>query len=144
MRSARCIVAAMLLCACASVRAEPLVVGSKVFTESVILSEIVAQLLDESGVDSAHRRELGGTRVLWSALVRGDIDCYPEYTGTLRAEDLVRRAARRAGSGYGARARRACAPPPPLGFNNTYVLGMKRERARKLGMASMSQLAAAS
>src|ERR1044072_253821 len=68
------------------VAAAELVVGSKVFTESVILSEIGVQLARESGEEAKHRRELGGTRVLWSALERGDIDCYPEYSGTLRAE----------------------------------------------------------
>ena len=57
----------------ADVRAEAIIVASKVFTESVILAEIAAQLLNDSGQESVHRRELGGTRVLWSALTRGDI-----------------------------------------------------------------------
>src|SRR5262245_32127392 len=62
------------------------VIGSKAFTESVILGEIATQLTEEAGFDVQHRRQLGGTRVLWSALIRGDIQCYPEYTGTLRTE----------------------------------------------------------
>jgi osmoprotectant transport system permease protein len=48
----------------------------------VILGEIGAQLARDSGEAAKHRREIGGTRVLWSALERGDIDCYPEYSGT--------------------------------------------------------------
>jgi osmoprotectant transport system permease protein len=118
------------------------VFGSKVFTESVILSEVATQLLRSAGEPAEHRRELGGTRVLWSALTRGDISCYPEYSGTLRAEifstqqiptdDDLRRALSRAGA-WASR---------PLGFNNTYVLGMRRDRAGQLGIARMSQLAA--
>src|SRR5687767_10892896 len=69
-----------------AVLADTTVFGSKAFTESVILGELAAQLTREAGYDADHRRQLGGTRVLWSALVRGDIDCYPEYTGTLRTE----------------------------------------------------------
>jgi osmoprotectant transport system permease protein len=118
------------------------VVGSKVFTESVILGELATQLIRDAGYKAAHRRELGGTRVLWSALSRGDIACYPEYTGTLRAEIFagksldddaqLRRALRNEGIWAS----------EPLGFNNTYVLGMRRERARELGITRISQLAA--
>jgi osmoprotectant transport system permease protein len=132
--------AAILLCAAASARAEPLMVGSKVFTESVILSEIVVQLLRESGVDSAHRRELGGTRVLWSALERGDIDCYPEYAGTLRAE-VFRDELGGEGDLDAALMQAGMRTAAALGFDNTYVLGMKRERAQELGVRSLSQLA---
>ena len=57
-------------------------IGSKSFTESVILGELVALLVGDTGT-AVHRRALGGTRILWQALVRGDIDAYVEYTGTL-------------------------------------------------------------
>lgn len=83
MRRALVFLVAVLVAPCASAE---LVIGSKVFTESVILGEIATQLARDSGETAKHRRELGGTRVLWSALERGDIDCYPEYSGTLRAE----------------------------------------------------------
>ena len=83
MLRAAAVIAAMIV---PGVAAAELVIGSKVFTESVILSEIAVQLARDSGEGAKHRRELGGTRVLWSALERGDIDCYPEYSGTLRAE----------------------------------------------------------
>ena len=63
-------------------------VGSKKFTENVILGEILTQLAASAGVQARHRRELGGTRVLWSALVGGDIDVYPDYTGTIQREIL--------------------------------------------------------
>ena len=116
------------------------VFGSKVFTESVVLGEVATQLLRSAGQPVEHRRELGGTRVLWSALTRGDISCYPEYTGTLRSEifstqqiandEDLRRALSQA-SVWASR---------PLGFNNTYVLGMRKDRAAQLGLTRISQL----
>ncbi len=63
-------------------------VGSKSFTESLILGELVAQMASWSGARVQHRRGLGGTKLLWSALLAGQIDIYPEYTGTI-AEELV-------------------------------------------------------
>src|SRR5437899_6891652 len=58
-------------------------VGSKAFTESVILAELVTQLARRSGAEVVHRPELGGSRLLWKALRQGEIDVYPEYTGTI-------------------------------------------------------------
>lgn len=121
--------------------AADVVIGSKVFTEGVILGEIGTQLVRDSGEKVTHRRELGGTRVLWSALERGDIDCYAEYTGTLRAEIFAKQSI---GSDEQLRTALAQAhvwASQPLGFNNTYVLGMRRERAKQLGIERMSQLA---
>ena len=66
--------------------ATPVRVGSKVFTESVVLGEVTTQTLLASGLPAVHRRELGGTRILWDALQRGDLDVYPEYSGTLSEE----------------------------------------------------------
>lgn len=116
--------------------------GSKVFTESVILGEIAAQLVRESGQSVTHRRELGGTRVLWSALIRGDIDCYPEYSGTLRAEIFSQQAIANDEDLRIVLSRADVWASAPLGFNNTYVLGMRRERAKQLGLSRISQLAA--
>ena len=124
------------------VAAAELVIGSKVFTESVILGEIAAQLARDSGEAAKHRRELGGTRVLWSALERGDIDCYPEYSGTLRAEIFAQQSIADDAQLRAALARAQAWASQPLGFNNTYVLGMRRERAQQLGIERMSQLAA--
>jgi len=115
-------------------------IGSKQFTESVILGEIVARTVTHAGGRGEHRRELGGTRVLWDALVRGEIDIYPEYTGTLREEIFARRgirdeaALRRALAGYGVSATQS------LGFNNNYALGMKRELCDQLSIHTISDL----
>lgn len=121
--------------------ADPVIVSSKVFTESVVLSEIATQLLRDSGQPAQHRRELGGTRVLWSALLRGDIDCYPEYSGTLRAEIFASESVASEAQLTAALSQAHVWRSRPLGFNNTYVLGMQRTSAAKLGVSRISQLA---
>ncbi|MDX1530142.1 MAG: glycine betaine ABC transporter substrate-binding protein [Rhodothermales bacterium] len=118
-----------------------LVVGSKKFTEGVLLGEVATLLLRDAGFDAAHRDQIGGTRVLWEALRRGDIDVYPDYTGTIRQELLAgedlpdERALRDALARYGVRMTR------PLGFNNTYAIGMDRAEAERLGIETVSDLA---
>lgn len=114
--------------------------GSKIFTESVILGEMATHLARSAGAQALHRRELGGTQVLWSALLRGDIDAYPEYTGTISQEIL-------AGSGVSGEeairqviAERGIRMSQILGFNNTYVIGMKEEVAEQLGIRTISDL----
>lgn len=114
-------------------------VGSKAFTESVILGEIVAELLPSRGVPALHRRQLGGTQILFRALKAGEIDVYPEYTGTL-AQEIFHgadgAAIPRALAAAGLRA------TSPLGFNNTYAVGMREPRAAQLGIRTISDLAA--
>ena len=61
-------------------------IGSKKFTESVILGEMLRLLAEEAGLEVAHYREFGGTRIVFDALAAGEIDVYPEYTGTITAE----------------------------------------------------------
>jgi len=111
-------------------------VGSKQFTESVILAEIAVQTLRAAGVDAEHRRELGGTRVLWEALRVRQIDLYPEYTGTI-SEELLRGEADLAA----ALERNGMRMAGPLGFEDTYAIGMRRADAARLGVRSLSQLA---
>lgn len=81
--------------AAAGTGAQPLVVGSKAFAESHVLAEICARLLEDRGFPVRHKRGLGGTLVTYEALRAGDIDLYPEYSGTLARSDLPP-AARRA------------------------------------------------
>lgn len=126
---------------CCGEPAKPMVVGSKVFTESVVLSEIATQLLRDSGQAAQHRRELGGTRVLWSALLRGDVDCYPEYSGTLRAEIFANEVISTDEQLTQALSREHVWRSQSLGFNNTYVLGMRKASAAALGIERISQLA---
>src|SRR6185436_8633186 len=117
--------------------AEPLRVGSKRFTESYILAEVLVR----TAGDAAHRPGLGNTGILYSALKSGSIDIYPEYTGTIAKEIL-----KLDGSPDLAQLNRALAPlgfgvAAPLGFNNSYALAMREERAQKLGIRSLSDLA---
>jgi osmoprotectant transport system permease protein len=118
------------------------VVGSKEFTESVILGEIATQLLENMDIEVQYRKQLGGTRFLWQALVTGEIDLYPEYTGTLIEEILGDRLK---GQRDLATLRRVLAEQgvsmtEPLGFNNTYALGMLTTRADRLGITAISEL----
>jgi osmoprotectant transport system permease protein len=114
-------------------------IGSKTFTESVILGEMAAGLVPQAGAKPEHRRGLGGTRVLWDALRSGAIDLYPEYTGTLTQEVLAHRkidndeALYQALAAYGLKM-------IPLGFNNNYAIGMRREACQKSGISRISDL----
>ena len=115
-------------------------VGSKKFTESVILGELVAGLVRHGGYPARHRKELGGTRVLWNALLRGEIDVYPEYTGTLAEEIFARKGLRDEAEIRRILARQGLAMTAALGFNNNYALGMRRETCRKLDLHRISDL----
>ncbi|MEM1096735.1 MAG: glycine betaine ABC transporter substrate-binding protein [Bacteroidota bacterium] len=135
-------IALVMLCALISaLPVEGQTVGSKSFTESVILGEITAQHLDEQGGEATHRAQLGGSRVLWEALLRGDIDAYPEYSGTLRLELLAEQAPADAATVDSLLATLGLWRTASLGFNNTYALGMQAERAEALGIATVSDLA---
>lgn len=119
-----------------------LAIGSKKFTESVILGEIMRQAIADTGHKVEHRSELGGSRVLFSALEAGEIDLYPEYTGTLMQELLVSEEPTSLAALREALARRGLAMLDPLGFNNTYALGMNERRAATLGIDTLSDFAA--
>ena len=134
----------------ARVHAEPqLCIGSKAFTESVILAAIAVQLEREAGVSVTERPALGGTRLVWDALVEGSIDAYPEYTGTLVNEVLARAGtplptdtADPRASLVRALAEHGVGMTEPLGFNNTYAIGLTRARAQALGVTKLSELRA--
>ena len=117
-------------------------VGSKSFTESYILGEIVADVIERAGEARVERRlGLGGTGITYRAVASGDIDLYVEYTGTLTQAILedpsattleeIRRGLAGDGLTVGA----------PLGFNNTYALAVRREMADRLQLRSISDLA---
>ncbi|MCA9753229.1 MAG: ABC transporter permease subunit [Gemmatimonadetes bacterium] len=138
------LVALAALLATAPVHAErPLVrVGSKKFTESVILGEVLARTAHDAGAEVEHRRELGGTRVVWNALRRGDLDAYCEYTGTLRQEILAGRAVAPGDSALAAAlAEDGVELAAVLGFENTYAIGVLPSLADSLGLRTISDLA---
>ena len=116
-------------------------VGSKVFTESVILGEIATQLGNASGVDTVYLSQLGGTRILWEALIAGRIDAYPEYTGTI-AQELLPGTSPTIEALRTALAKKGLGITDSLGFNNTYALGVPEALAAKLNLRSIGDLAA--
>ncbi len=135
------LLAAAALAACGRPPAAPtVVVGSKPFTESVVLGEVAAALVRGAGHPVRHRRQLGGSRVLWKALLAGELDLYVEYTGTL-SEEIFRgtvvaepAAVAREVERHGART------GPPLGFNNTYALGVRAATAERHRLETISDL----
>ena len=121
---------------------EILKIGSKRFTESYILGEIIRQTAIRAGARADHLQGLGGTGIVFAALEAGAIDIYPEYTGTIAREILKLR-----GNPTLEELNRRLAPhgigvAVPLGFNNTYALAMRESQAQKLGIRSISDLAA--
>lgn len=115
-------------------------IASKKFTESVTLGEMMRCLTESTDVSTQHVREVGGTRLVFEALRNGEIDAYPEYTGTLLRElfagqsvdtlEQLREMLRQQGIGIS----------EPLGFNNTYALGMQRNRAEQADLQRISDL----
>jgi osmoprotectant transport system permease protein len=142
-------VAALLLVAAGSVpalsaadSARTVTVGSKSFTESVVLGEIATQALNENHVPARHRRELGGSRIVWDALLAGQIDVYPEYTGTISNELLAGERIRSDEDLAAALGRRGVRMSRFLGFNDTYALGITRPLAERLKLTRIGDLRA--
>ncbi|HUP08917.1 MAG TPA: glycine betaine ABC transporter substrate-binding protein [Caldimonas sp.] len=134
---------ALMSLAMAAQAAEPWRIGSKRFTESYVLGEVVRQTLERQGVAAIHQQGLGNTGILERALEAGAIDLYPEYTGT-----IVREILKREGNPSLAQLNEWLAPrglkaAVPLGFNDTYALAMREDRAAALGIRTISDLARA-
>ncbi len=106
-----------------------------------MLAEITVGLLRSRGFVVKHRAELGGSDVLFSALGHGDLDVYPEYTGTLRAELLSELGLESDSELEEALAVRGIGMTRPLGFNNTYAIGIKESQAERLGLRRITDLA---
>jgi osmoprotectant transport system permease protein len=132
--------AALLAFGTAAGNAATVVVGSKKFTESVILGEIAHLAVTLQGAEAEHRREIGGTRILFNALRDGQIDIYPEYTGTIVGEILAGEELQDEAGIRAALAERGIRMTAPLGFNNTYAIGVRPQTADDLGLTSISDL----
>ncbi|MGQ9896707.1 MAG: glycine betaine ABC transporter substrate-binding protein [Acidobacteriota bacterium] len=123
------------------------VVGSKDFTESVILAEVLAQALEARGVAVERRFELGGN-LAHASLLSGDIDVYPEYTGTAWTAILGERSLTDAQQVY-EQVRRTYAERfglvvgPPLGFRNDFAILVRRQTAVDYGLRTISDAARA-
>src|SRR5436853_2616428 len=130
--------AALLICS--SAVADDARIGSKKFTESYVLGEIAKRTLTEAGISAEHRQGMGGTIILWQALRSGQIDIYPEYTGTITQEILKRSDRPTLEQLATELAKFGIGMTRPLGFNNTYALVMTRTEAQKLGVRTISDL----
>lgn len=133
---------APLLAGPATAHAAPLevTIGSKAFTESVILGDILARLVESAGARPVHKQALGGTRLVWDALVKGNIDIYTEYTGTISEEILAQKGIRGEDAIRKALDRHGVRMTGSLGFNDNYALGMKEDQAKRLGITTISGL----
>lgn len=127
---------------------DKIVIGSKDFSENIVLSEIMAQLIEnDTDIKVERKLNMGGTFVNFEAIKNGGIDLYPEYTGTgLTAQlemdvindadqvyDIVKR---EFDSQFGVKWLE------PLGFNNTYAMGVTAEAAEKYNLEKTSDLTA--
>jgi osmoprotectant transport system substrate-binding protein len=124
------------------------VVGSKNFTESFILGELIAQQIENHTNLKVDRRfYLAGSYICQQAIVAGRIDIYPEYTGTALTAILKQQASsdreevyRRVKTEY--ERRFGLTLGPPFGFNDTFAMEIRGEDARRLNLKTLSQAAA--
>jgi osmoprotectant transport system permease protein len=126
----------------------PVVIASKPFAESYILAEMFAQLLESRGIPVDRRPGLGATEIAFGALKAGAIDVYPDYTGTGLTAILHEAPVHDPRAAYGRVAgeftrRWGVRWLPPLGFQNTYAIAVRKETARRLGLRTLSDLARA-
>lgn len=156
-RAQRCAVAGALAVAVAvwlsasapaDTGAPRIVVGAKKFTEGALLGELMAQVLEtQTGATVERRFNLAGTQICFDGLRSGAIDVYAEYTGTGLRNILGDESAAGSPSAVFAivstafRERFDLLWLAPFGFNNTYVLMMRPDRASALGIAAISDLA---
>jgi len=144
----------VLLCLAGSVGAQaptgesgrrPVVVGTKIFAESYILGEMFAQLLEARGIAVDRRPGLGSTEIVFGGLRSGEVDVYPEYTGTGLLAILNEEPPGTAHEAFARvtrvfRERWGIRWLPPLGFENTYAMAVRPRTADSLGLATLSDL----
>ena len=129
-----------ICCVASAAMAEPVVLGSKKFTESYVLAEIAKRSLGDAGIEAEHRQGMGGTIILWEALRTGQIAAYPEYTGTIAEEILKSPETLSVDAIRAELAKTGVEMSDELGFNNTYALVMSRSTAERAGVRAISDL----
>jgi len=142
------VAASVLLPSCSPSHSDRIVVGSKNFTESFLLGEIVAQQIEaHTNLRVERRFYLAGTYICQQAILAGRIDVYPEYTGTALTailkenasgvkEDVYRQVKREYERRFG------LTLGPAFGFNDTFAMEVRGEDARRLNIRTLSQAAA--
>jgi glycine betaine/choline ABC-type transport system substrate-binding protein len=118
----------------------PVTVGSKNFTEQYILGEIYSQALEAAGFKVNKQLNLGSELIAYKALQSGKVDAYPEYTGTaltsffgVKTADVPRDATQAYEDAKSGFAEKQITALPPTPFENTYRLGMTKEKAEEVG-----------
>src|SRR5579883_1209359 len=146
-KKAFCLALLLTLSAACGPRQKPIVVGSKNFTEQVILGEIIAQHLQHRLDRPVVRRlNLGGTLLTYQALLNGEISLYPEYTGTIEAE-ILKETPSPDPSQVFERSRLEMARReqldllPALGFDNSFAIVIRGEDARRDKITTLSEAA---
>ena len=126
---------------------DKIVIGSKNFSESIILAHMTADLIEAKTDISVERKvNLGGTQVVFGALNKGDVDAYVEYTGTGLVSILKKEVSNNPNKVYSTvknefEKRYGIETLKPLGFNNTYTLAVRQDTAKKYGLETFSDLA---
>ena len=141
------VLVALLLAGCSRAAPVTLKVGSKDFTEEFILAEMYSLLLEDAGFKVERKFNLGGTPVAHAALVKGDIDLYPEYTSTglltvLKEKPMADAAAilEAVRKGYREQFKLSWLEPAP--FNDTQALATTKDVSEKSGIKTYSDLSA--
>ncbi|MFL6518645.1 MAG: glycine betaine ABC transporter substrate-binding protein [Chthoniobacterales bacterium] len=122
-----------------SARAQPILIGSKKFTESYVLAEIAKRSFENAGLTTEHRQGMGGTIILWQALRSGQVSVYPEYTGTI-AEEILKSPTASVSEMQSELAKFGVGMTGELGYNNTYALVMRRAAAKEKSIRTISDL----
>lgn len=144
---------AVFLSSCSPLHSDRIVIGSKNFTESLILGELIAQQIEAHSHLKVERRfYLAGTYICQQAMLSGRIDIYPEYTGTALTAILKQETG---GNQGGAdknqiyqrvrteyESRFGFTLGPPFGFNDTFAMEIRGDDARRLALKTLSQAAA--
>jgi len=138
-------VSTLLLLACSSARSERIVIGSKNFTESLILGELMAQQIEaHTNLKVERRFYLAGTYICHQGMLAGRIDIYPEYTGTALTAILKQKPASdreqvyaRVKTEYERRFNLTLGPA--FGFNDTFAMEIRGDDARRLHITTLSQ-----
>jgi len=142
------VAAAVLLLSCSRSQSDRIVVGSKNFTESFILGELIAQQIEtHTNLKVERRFYLAGTYICQQAILTGHIDIYPEYTGTALTTILKQPISRDETEVYQRvkdeyKRRFGLALGPAFGFNDTFAMEIRGEDAHRLGIRTLSQAAA--
>ena len=138
----------ILLAGCGTSRSARLVIGSKFFTEQIVLAELLAQHIEaRTGIRVERKSNLGSTQICHQALRSGDLDLYVEYTGTALTAVLGEKPAgdspavyQRVTKGY--RERFGLEVMEPLGFENTFAMVIRGEDARQKSLRTISDIVA--